>query len=119
MKKALISKGKLPSRKIDTLTQQFYNEIVRKDQPTNLGGNQSLPEVDFMEYSTDSVDAATDAVITAVIQYVRNLKESDAQGAELSRIQELIVSGTRSAETKIIQAGKDSAAQPHRYWIIK
>lgn len=111
MKMALRTRGINPSPNIEILTNQFYTEIVRKDQPNNYTGQETLEDINVYDYSTDYADAATDAMITAVIQYVRNLKDIKASGQELSRMQEIVVTGTERAEKKIIQAGKDQAAQ--------
>lgn len=110
MKMSLKAKGVTPSSNIEVLTNQFYNEIVRKDQPNNFSGQNTLEEIQLFDYSRDYADEAVDAMITAVISYIKALRTKKASGEELSEVQKIIVTGTERAEDKIKEAAKTEAA---------
>lgn len=112
MQKALKEIGVVPSEKIKVLTEQFYNEIVRKSQTNHFTGTPKLPEVHIANYPVDHSDEVVDAVITGVMAYINGLIAKKEAGGELSKVEGTIVSGAEKASfIAQDQAKKSMAAQ--------
>lgn len=100
------------SEGIKLLTEQFYNEIVRKSQTNHFTGAPKLPEVHIANYPVDHSDEVVDAVITGVMAYINGLIAKKEGGGELSKVENTIVSGAEKASfIAQDQAKKSMAAQ--------
>lgn len=110
MQKTLALKGITPSNRIDILSNQFYNEIVT----ANMFDNYGYPRYQkFSLYSlpVDQADAATDAIITGIIEYIKNLEKKKEEGGTLTKGEEVILQGKGKVSEKIEEAAKSTAAE--------
>lgn len=96
MRTALREKGEPVPKRIDVLAQQFYNKVVRKNQPNNFTGQNVLPEIYFYDYEKDYVDSAQQSVIDSILNYFTSVQNKPAE--QLTPTEQTVLAGM-SAKT--------------------
>lgn len=94
------------SWKIDKVASAFYNKIVRKDKNFD-----SYDEIHLDMYDEDNLVAVGAAIVTTIIEFIKNSKNKKARGEKLSPIEEKVVTGTEQVEEKIKQQAQEEASK--------
>lgn len=111
MAKALSLKGIAPAQRIDTLANQFFNNIVVPAYGNNFTGSKQLKELDLFDTPVNHADEVTDAIITGIVAYINNLQEKRNSGADLNKTEQVIVTGTDKATQAITTQAKSGIAE--------
>lgn len=86
------------------LANLFYKHVVRKQ-------DKSFEEIDLNNLDDHAVGAALSAVVTGIISFIKNIKKKKAEGKALTKMEEVIASGTEEVETQIETGAKEEVAK--------
>lgn len=106
MVKMLTNKGIRVSTRdpILKIAELFYNNIVRKS-------NKFLGEVDFDNLEDHAIGIAINAVVTAIVDFIKQSKRKRDEGKELTKTEQVLVTGVDLVQAKIEEKAREEAAQ--------
>lgn len=108
MKKALEKRGYKPSNKLRELAEQFYNHVVKNNFE---GNNYDDVYVSADNYEDeDHAAIAIGAIVSAILAFIKGIKEKGDSGEPLSGTEKAIYQGTQEAETQIQDRAKLEAS---------
>lgn len=105
LRKALEKKRIKNDGSIKDIAVKFYEHIVKKDFETE---NAFLSYEDAVDNLTD---VAIDAIVKAIISFIKNVRKKKSEGKELTPIEKGIFEGTEKIEKKLKEEVKEEAEQ--------
>ncbi len=100
MRKILDKKGIKHSKTLKDIANKFYNDVIKKT-PTAKANTFDYLECDLDDYTENNIiDAAID-IVTAIINFIKDIKNKAKKGTLLTDTEQDILDGSDSAVNKI------------------
>ena len=101
---ALLVKGISPSGNTETLSRQFYDNVVRSTTPA--------------QNSADAYQTPKEIIIDAIVKYFISAKNKKDSGAEMTKIDEIAARGYENAKKSVDETVDESVRQGVGDWIV-
>lgn len=105
MSLALKEKGITPSSKIETLSNQFYDNVVSKTP-----GNKN---------DADAYNTPKDIVVEAILKYFISTKSKKDSGGELTDLEKIIAAGYEQAQNSAKGVAEDGVKSSIGEWVYE
>lgn len=112
LKAGLRARGLSTSGTLQEIALRFYNEVVRKnsyDEFNTFGGfYDNVEQAQEPEAKSSNLDPVLiSSIISAIVSFIKRLKEKKEQGEPLTQAQEKIVDTSDTLNNEIEQVAKD------------